>query len=302
MFDTLVKLLPALLGIAAGYTLRRRGVADDRDADFLFALIVNVFLPALAFTSLSRAHLDRSLAVFPVAALLIITSGHLLARLVASRGPFVGTQKTVLVCCCMNVNTGFILPFVQGLYGADGVARIAAFDAVNTTMTFTWTAYIAASGNPRSAGRSSAVMIRRFAKSPPLYGIAAGLAVAALGVAVPSPIADPLAVFGGVTGLLMAVGVGIRFEPPGRDVGKAALVVATRVASGLGLAALVVLALGLEGADRTVLLLMGVAPTPFFIVPFAVMENLDVRLTVNTLSLAMLASLPMAIAVILLTA
>jgi len=32
---------------------------------------------------------------------------------------------------------------VQGLYGADGVARIAAFDAVNTTLIFTWTAYVA---------------------------------------------------------------------------------------------------------------------------------------------------------------
>ena len=40
-----------------------------------------------------------------------------------------------------------MLPFVQGLYGADGVARIAAFDAVNTTLTFTWTAYVAARAN-----------------------------------------------------------------------------------------------------------------------------------------------------------
>jgi hypothetical protein len=53
--------------------------------------------------------------------------------------------------------------------------------------------------------------------------------------------------------------------------------------------------------DRTMMLLLGVAPTPFIIVPFATMENLDVRLTVNTLSVSMLASLPMAIGVILLT-
>ena len=37
--DTVVKLLPALLGIALGYVLRLRGVAEDRDADFLFRLI-----------------------------------------------------------------------------------------------------------------------------------------------------------------------------------------------------------------------------------------------------------------------
>jgi hypothetical protein len=33
MIDTVVKLLPALLGIALGYVLRLRGVADRRDAD-----------------------------------------------------------------------------------------------------------------------------------------------------------------------------------------------------------------------------------------------------------------------------
>jgi predicted permease len=301
VLDTLVKLLPALLGIAAGYVLRRRGVADDRDGDFMFALIVSLFLPALAFTSLSRVRLDRHLAIFPFAALAIISCGFLAGRLTAARGPFVGVEQAVAVCCCMNVNTGFVLPFVQGLFGTAGVARIAAFDAVNTTLTFTWTAYVAARGNPRNAGGSSSLMIRRFVRSPPLYGIAAGLLVNAFSAQLPSAVSAPLAAFGAATGVLMAVAVGIRFALPGRDVGKAALVFGTRVGSGLAVAIAIVLIFGLTGMDRTVMLLMGVAPTPFIIVPFATMENLDVRLTVNTLSLSMLASLPMAVAVILLT-
>jgi len=296
-----VKLLPALAGIAAGYILRRRGLADDRDGDFLFVAIVNVFLPAPAFTSLSRAKIDQHLAVFPLAAFFIVSCGYLAGRLVASKGPFIGTQKAVLICCCMNVNTGFVLPFIQGFFGADGVARIAAFDAVNTTLTFTWTAYVAARGNPRYTSGSTSVMIRRFGKSPPLWGIAAGLLVSVFGLHVPKAISSPLATLGAVTGVLMAIGVGIRFEPPGRDIGKAALVFATRVFAELAVAVAVVLIFGLTGVDRTVMLLMGVTPTPFFIVPFATMENLDVRLTVNALSVSMLASLPLAIAVILLT-
>jgi predicted permease len=298
--DTVVKLLPALLGIAVGYGMRLRGLAEDRDADYMFRLIVNVFMPALAFTALSRVRLDRDLAIFPATALVIVAVGYLAGRLLAARGPFVGAQQAVAICCCMNVNTGFILPFVQGLYGVDGVARIAAFDAVNTTLTFTWTAYVAARGNPRHTGGSS-LMARRFATSPPLYGIAAGLLVSAFGVSVPAAIADPLAVFAGATGLLMAIGVGIRFQPPGKDVGRAALVFAGRLASALAVTVAVVLIFGLTGADRTVMLLMGVAPTPFFIVAFATIENLDVRLTVNVLSLSMLTSLPLALLVILLT-
>jgi predicted permease len=299
MIDTVVKLLPALVGIAVGYTLRLRGIAEDRDADYMFRLIVNVFLPALAFTALSRVTLDRNLAIFPATALAMVTVGYLAGRLLAARGPFVDTQQAVAICCCMNVNTGFMLPFVQGLYGAEGVARIAAFDAVNTTLTFTWTAYVAARNNPRHAGGS--LMIRRFATSPPLYAITAGLLVSAFGLPVPTAIAEPLAMFGAATGILMAIAVGIRFRPLGTGVGKAALVFAGRLSSAMAVAVAAVLIFDLTGADRTVMLLMGVAPTPFFIVAFATLENLDVRLTVNVLSFSMLTSLPLALLVIFLT-
>jgi predicted permease len=83
-------------------------------------------------------------------------------------------------------------------------------------------------------------------------------------------------------------------------VAKAALIYAGRLASALAVAVVFILVFGLTGADRTVLLLMGVAPTPFFIVAFATVENLDVRLTVNTVSVSMLLSLPLALGVILL--
>ena len=72
--------------------------------------------------------------------------------------------------------------------------------------------------------------------------------------------------------------------------------------SALAVAVVFVLIFGLTGADRTVLLLLGVAPTPFFVVAFATVENLDVRLTVNIVSVSMLLSLPLALGVILLTA
>ena len=105
----------------------------------------------------------------------------------------------------------------------------------------------------------------------------------------------------GRDGILMAIAVGIQFEPPGKGVAKAALVYAGRLVSALAVAVVFVLIFGLTGADRTVLLLLGVAPTPFFVVAFATVENLDVRLTVNTVSLSMPMSLPLALGVILLT-
>lgn len=95
MIDTVVKLLPTLLGIALGNVLRLRGIAENRDADFMFRIIVNVFLSCLAFTALSRVAIDRNLAVFPVAALFMITVGDVLGRLLAAKGPFLPAQQAV---------------------------------------------------------------------------------------------------------------------------------------------------------------------------------------------------------------
>jgi hypothetical protein len=54
------------------------------------------------------------------------------------------------------------------------------------------------------------------------------------------------------TGVLMAIGVGIRFEPRGRDVGKAALIYAARLTSAMGVGLAAVLIFDLTGPDRTV--------------------------------------------------
>jgi len=49
-----------------------------------------------------------------------------------------------------------------------------------------------------------------------------------------------------------------------------------RLLVGLTVAAALVTALGLDGVDRGVLLLLGVAPLGFVIVTFAALEDLDV--------------------------
>jgi malonate transporter and related proteins len=159
-------------------------------------------------------------------------------------------------------------------------------------------------------------MVRQFATSPPLYAIAAGLVVSVFDLSVPAAIADPLATIGTATGVLMAIGVGIRFEAPGpggrqsakpdgwvrnSGLGKATAVYAVRLVSALAVAVAFILIFGLTGPDRTVLLLLAVAPTAFLIVAFATVENLDVRLAVNALSASMIISLPLALAVVFLT-
>jgi predicted permease len=301
MLDVLLKLLPVVIGIAAGFSLRRVGLVDQRDGETVFKLVFYVFLPAIMFTSLSRVRIEGRLTIYPAAAVVMVAIGYLVGRVVAARSGCDPVATAVVVSGCMVVNTGFQLPFVQVLYGVDGVARIAAFDLVNTTTTFTVAYLVAARANPGHEGRT--LLLGRLAKSPALYGIALGLLVNLTGVTVPTAIADPLAAFGGVTPLLIPVGIGILFEPlAGGRLRLAGLLVAARIAAGLAVAVAIVGVLGLSGMDRTIVLLIGAAPLAFAIVTFASLEDLDVRLATSALSLSLLASLVVSIPLIVLSA
>jgi predicted permease len=149
---------------------------------------------------------------------------------------------------------------------------------------------------PRTCGATS-----RLIKSPPLYGIAAGLLVNLAGGHVPPAIASSIGTFGSATPVLIFLALGMLFEPPDKDLRNTALVVAVRLATGLAVVAAVVLIFGLEGMDRTVVLLLGTAPVAFNSVIFTSLENLDVSLALDALSLSLVTSLIMSVGIALAT-
>jgi predicted permease len=293
-------LLPIAIGLAAGFTLRRIRLLDQRDGEGLFKLVFYLFTPAVTFNSLSTVDLQPRFALYPAAAIAIIAAGYAAARITAARARLDPVQTAVVISGCMVVNTAFQLPFVQLLYGADGVARIAAFDIVNTTATFTLSYLVAIRGNPAHAG--GPVRLDRLVKNPALYAIAAGLLVNLAGISVPSVIAAAIAKVGAVVAVVIPVGIGIIFNPVGCGLGRALLMIAVRLTTGLLVAAAIVSLLGLSGVDRTVLLLIGVAPLVFAVVTFASLENLDLRLATNAVSLSLPVSFVFSVLIVLVTA
>lgn len=296
MGDTVIKILPVILGFIGGFMLRRFGVAQQRDGDFLFRLVFYVCLPALMFTALSTVQITAALAVFPLSSALFTVVGFALAMLAFRRTRWPPQQRAVLISGCMIANSGFELPFIQALYGAEGIARIAAFDAVNTALTFTWVYLMAVRGNP-SRRHGGGAMVLRLARSPALWGIALGLFVNLVGLPVATPIHDSLAVFGAATGFIIPLAVGILFQPGGGPVRKAALMMGVKLAAGLIVAAGLILAFDLQGLDRTIMLLLGVAPIGFSTVTFASLEKLDDQLAVTALSLSLSLSLVLSMVV-----
>ena len=279
-----MRLLPVIVGIAVGVLLRGLKLLSHQEGQTIFKVVFYVFLPALIFLSLSTADLG-SLALYPLAACGFILVGSLVGLLVTWRAGWDPIQAAIVICGCIAVNTGFTLPFIDVLYGTDGVARIAAFDAVNTTSTFTLSYYLAARANPHHHGGS--LLLDRLVKSPALYAIAVGLLVNVTGLDLPSEMTEPLGRYAAATGGLFALGVGVLIDPIGEGFRKAALVAVTRLVSGMAVASAIVLLFDLSAMDRTIILLFGAAPLGFAVVTFAALENLDLHLATNALSLSL---------------
>jgi predicted permease len=287
-----------ILAIVVGVLVRASGTAGEGEGQFLLRLVFTVCQPALAFLSVSRVEVSPRLAVFAALPAAMATAGYLAGRRVGRTRLFTGTQVSVLVIAGMMVNSGFVLPFAAAVYGGDGVARVALSDAVSAVITFSWAYATAALGNPRHDG--GGVLLGRLLRSPPLYGIAAGFVVNLAGLRVPRVLVSVLTPFAATTAVLIALGTGILLTlPRGGELRRAAAVVGTRLGTGLLVAGGGVLLLDLTGADRVLVLLLGVAPVAFVTVTFSALENLDVRLATTTLSLSLLTSLVLSPAVLL---
>jgi malate permease and related proteins len=197
----------------------------------------------------------------------------------------------------MVTNTGYMIPFAQALFGTAGVARLAAFDVVNTALTLTWAYYLAARANPQHQG--GAVLFNRLLGSPPLYGLAAGLLVNLTGLRIPTAVAAIATSFASATQLLIPLGVGLLFTPVRGELRQAAIIVGSRLGTALVVGVSVVLLFNLTGMDRAVMLLLSVAPVAFVTVTFSSLENLDVQLATATLSLSLVTSLVLSLVIAL---
>jgi predicted permease len=298
VLDTLSQITWILAGFAIGVILRRANVAAESESGFLFRLIFYVCVPALAFASLSTVDLDSHLLIFSALPISFCAVGIVAGRLIAPRLDLQPLQVPVFIMLAMGVNSIFVLPFALSIYGTEGAARYIAYDMVAMMCTYIWTYSVAVRANPSHHGMKGVVR-KKLLRSPPLYGIVAGLAVNAFDVNVPAALANTALTFSAPTGFLVTLATGIALKPVLTDVPVAAKVILARTGTALIIALLFVAVFDLQGIDRTMVLLFAVAPLTFSSVTFSSLENLDVRFAAASLSISLVVGIVFATSVAL---
>jgi predicted permease len=258
--------LPIFLVIGLGHVLRRTGFLDDRLAAAVSRLVFYVAAPAL----LARATAAESLAAtfnLPVlavysAASVLVMGGSYAASLRCAR-----SRRGVIAQGAFRANQVFVgLPVVIYAYGEERLNTVAVLISF-TVILYNFLGVVALVLPQRGTSARSPALLARTAvgvlRNPLIIACVAGILFSLTGLALPLALDRTLALVGGTAAplALLAVGAGMDLRRLRADLRTTVIVslVKTLVYPALGYAGL--RAIGLDGADVRLPVMIMAAPT-----------------------------------------
>lgn len=289
MTEILSRLAPIFFFFLIGVLLRRVGLAQRSDGDFVLRLAFFVTLPLLILITLDGATLSADKIWLPVAN--IVVNLLCLGAMLLTTRPL-RLEKPVLGAMAMNTmiaNNAFMFPFMLAVYGDSGFADSVLFDFGNAIMVATVTYATAFRYSDEPYDRFS--MLKRIAKAPLFWALVIGLPLSGPGRALPQGVVSVISPLAQMTAPLILIALGIFFSLSFRQLKLVGLALFVRMGLGfvfgLGFATLV----GLDGQTLVVVALCSGAPIGFTALTFASLARLDMELTTTAVSLSILVGL-----------
>ena len=288
--DIVIKLLPTLVLVGLGYSLKRLKLFD---ADFGRSLLKFVFLvatPALALRSISQLHLDASLLALVILPVVLTVASFALAKPLEKKVHLKPKQFAVFLMATMAVNSGFTLPFVVSLAGDAGAARVALFNVMNNVMVFGWVYAIAISYGDR--GRlSRAEVAKKVLLTPVFIAILVALAMNFGKAAIPHWLSPTVSLLADLTSPLILLALGLLLELRIMFPLQTFQSLAIRMLGGLAIGLAFVALFHLTGPDKIAALILSASPVGFNAITFSSIEKLDDEFAASIVSTGLLVGL-----------
>lgn len=284
---TLLDASPILLLIALGIILRAVGIVTNDSRLVLTRLAYYVTIPAAIFASVSRAGLTAEVLLLPLIGffLPILLAGlvYVTTRRLAGRPELRGVMLISMVVLGV-----FAYPFFELFFGAEGLARVAVYDAGNGLFLGTVALWLAKAFSPNRRGNPQRISLFQALGSPILLAGVLGLVVSATKLSVPAPLAgffDRLAAANTPVAMI-AVGTFLR---PRRSHGiLVAQVVLIRMLLGGLLGWAIGRAVGLDGLNLLTATTASALPTGTTSLIYASNEGLDAEFAASVVSFTVL--------------
>ena len=279
-------MLSFALIVCAGILFRRLRVGGLDPGSLQFAIntsVFNLFLPALCIKAVYSSGIDIDTILVPAAAGLttIVTMLFSLAAyyVFGKMTEITDPEKGILVISATFGNVVYLgLPVITGLYG-EGAAKYALFYDLFAATPLLWLlgASVAVKyGTGRTGIRDS---LKTIASLPPIWGLIAGMALKAAGIALPLFIVKFLDQLGGLVIPLMIFSIGLALSLPKV---KHAYLIVPAVIIKLAIAPFFAFStatlLGMKGKAFASCFIEGAMPTMIFSLLIAARFGLDISL------------------------
>jgi malonate transporter and related proteins len=217
VLELLGRILPVFAVIAVGAVAGRFERFDERTAAVLNDLVYWIALPALIFTSVADADLSAGVPWSAlVASVAVVVVAYALGAVVArAAGRPAGEANAVgLVAGWGNV-CYLGIPLTVSVLGPATAFAASLTSTLHTALAIS-IFLVAATLDGRGRGQEAAplpvLLARRVLGNPVVIGIAAGVAVASLGIPLPTPVASTIGLLGDLAapGGLFALGILLR--------------------------------------------------------------------------------------------
>ncbi len=291
MFQSLQQIFPLVCIILIGYLLKRIKFLSSDDGSTLLKTIFYTGTPALIFISILKVDIDASLFVLALVAPLIVTISALVMYGFRISALANIPRKTfgAIFCAATIMNTGFLIPFVEKLYGSEGLAKLAIVDGFNGLIVFS---LVYASAAHYGADKpQTSFIIKKILIAPPVWALIAGLMCKLLSVTPPALILDTLATIAKIVSPAILLALGLKFTPRITSPKLLPIPIAVRFLLGGTLGLLIVSIFDLSGVSKSVVLLASIAPSGFNTITFADMEKLDTKFAASAVSIALLVAI-----------
>jgi malonate transporter and related proteins len=217
VLELLGRILPVFAVIAVGAVAGRFERFDERTAAVLNDLVYWIALPALIFTSVADADLSAGVPWSAlVASVAVVVVAYALGAVVArAAGRPAGEANAVGLVAGWG-NVGYLgIPLTVSVLGPATAFAASLTSTLHTALAIS-IFLVAATLDGRGRGQEAAplpvLLARRVLGNPVVIGIAAGVAVAALGIPLPTPVASTIGLLGDLAapGGLFALGILLR--------------------------------------------------------------------------------------------
>ncbi len=288
MFGTMLEILPLIVIFAIGFGLKQAKFLSSADGGTLLKLIFYVGAPALIFLSILHVDIDASLILLSLLAPCIVGITLLATYLLRRSWLQQVNPKTygTLLIGSIIMNTGFLLPFVEKIYGVEGLARIAIIDVTGFMLTFGPIYAVAAKmGN---GGGDKAFIVKKLLISPPLWAIILALVYKALETTPPTIVLDTLEIAFKLVAPVILLALGLKFTLRIKNPKLLIFPIVLRFGLGFAIGFLFVKVFGLEGLNAQIVLLASIAPIGFNSITFSELEKLDSEFAASQVSMSIL--------------